>query len=217
MYGQDASPIHVNYPPTRHVLPMNFDMKQSKAQPRGFRNRKEVRYSNDTIDLLKSACSSVLEPWPFRRHKDRPNISAIGSHRGSDMFNIAICHPLSPAQIRDGMDNGLSLLKTAWDEKVRKFGRVRLEFATSVKFFPMPLSGLGRWHPDSHPTMGSIAVNNASRALSSFDYAWNTMFPWHAALLIASNAACLISGFDFQIWRQRQKRTPLYTELSVSV
>ena len=36
-------------------------------------------------------------------------------------------------------------------------------------------------------------------ALSFVGYARGTMFQRHAALLLASNAAYLISGFDFQI------------------
>ena len=39
------------------------------------------------------------------------------------MFDITISHLLWPARIRDGMDNALSLVKKAWDEKIRRFGR----------------------------------------------------------------------------------------------
>ena len=83
------------------------------------------------------------------------------------MFDITICHPLSPAGVRDGLENALNLLKKAWDEKVRIFGRVLYESATAVKLFPMPLSTLGGRHPDSHPAMRSIAVKIASRTLNS--------------------------------------------------
>ena len=141
----------------------------------------------------------MLELRPFRWHKERPDIGALGSQGGSDMFDITIRHPLSPARIRDGMDNASSLLRKAWDEKVRRFRRVLHESATSVKLFPIPLSSLGGWHLDSHRAMGSIAVNIVSRALSSIDYARSTMIQRHAALLAASKAACLISGFGFQI------------------
>ena len=61
------------------------------------------------------------------------------------------------------------------------------------------LSSHGGWRPDSHRPMGSIAVGIALGALSSGDYARGTMFQRHAALLIERDAACLISGFDFQI------------------
>ena len=64
------------------------------------------------------------------------------------MFDITTCHPLSPAlsptRIQNGSDNALSLLKKAWDKKVRRFGRVLHESVTSVKLFPMPLPSLGR-------------------------------------------------------------------------
>ena len=94
---------------------------------------------------------------------------------------------MSPTPIRDGRDNAVSLLKKARDEKVRRFGRVHHGSATSVKLFPMPLSSLGGWHPDSHRAMGSIADDIASRALSSIDYARSIMFLRHAALPVASN------------------------------
>ena len=97
------------------------------------------------------------------------------------------------------MDNALSLLKKALDEKIRTFGRVLHESATSAKLFPLPLSSLGGWNPDSYRAVGSIAVNIASRALSSVDCARGTRFQRHAAHLVARNAACLIFGFDFQI------------------
>ena len=41
------------------------------------------------------------------------------------------------------------------------------------------------------------------------------MFQRHAALLVASNAACLISGSGFQIWRHSKNETSLHTELPV--
>ena len=115
------------------------------------------------------------------------------------MFDITICHPLSPARTRGGMDNALSLLRKTWDEKVRRFGRVPHESATSVKLIPMPLSSREGWHPDSHRAMGYIEVSIASRALSFVGYARSATFQRYAALLVASNAACPISGFDFQI------------------
>ena len=37
----------------------------------------------------------------------------------------------------------MNLLKKAWDEKIRRFGRVLHESAAAVKLFPMPLSTLG--------------------------------------------------------------------------
>ena len=84
----------------------------------------------------------VLEPRSFGRHKERPDISALGSHGSADMFDITICHPLSPARIRHGLENPLTLLKNAWEEKIRRFRRVREASATAAKLFPMPISTL---------------------------------------------------------------------------
>ena len=97
------------------------------------------------------------------------------------------------------MENALNILKKAWDEKITRFGRVLHESATALKLFLMPLSTPGGWHPDSHRAMRSIAVNNASRTLNSLEYASQTLFQRHTALLVANNAVCLISGFDLWI------------------
>ena len=86
------------------------------------------------------------------------------------------------------MDNALRLLKKAWDEKVRWLEGVLHESATFSKLFSMQPSSMGRWHPDSHRAMGFIAVNIASWALSSVDYAPSTMLQMQAALLVARNA-----------------------------
>ena len=122
-------------------------------------------------DQIKAARHPVVEPRPFGRHKERPDISALGSHGGSDMFDITFCHPLFPARVRDDMKNALNLLKKTWDGKLRRFGRVLHESATAVKLLPMPLSTLGGRHPDSHRALRSIAVNIASRTLNSLEYA----------------------------------------------
>ena len=92
------------------------------------------------------------------------------------MFDITICRPLSPARIRDGLENPLTLLKHAWDEKIIGFRRVLHTSATAAKLFPMPMSNLGGWHPDAHPSMGNIAVNFTSRTLLSLHYARATLY-----------------------------------------
>lgn len=59
----------------------------------------------------------MLEPLPFGRYKETSDISALGIHGGSDMLEITVCDPFSPAIIWDGTDNALTLRKKAWDEK----------------------------------------------------------------------------------------------------
>ena len=63
----------------------------------------------------------------------------------------------------------------------------------------MLISTLGGGHPDVHRAMGTIEVNIASRTLSSLHYARATLFQRHAALLVANNAVCLMSGFDCEV------------------
>ena len=61
-----------------------------------------------------------------------------------------------------------------------------------------------------YPHLGTIEVQNYSNdycpscklldsSLPSFIYARKTLFQRHAALLVANNAVCLISGFDLRI------------------
>ena len=150
-------------------------------------------------DLITAARHSVVEPRPFGRHKERPDISALGSYGGSDMFGITFCHPISPARVRNGMENALNLVKKAWDEKIRRFARVLHESATAGKLFPMPLSTLGGLNPDSHRAIRSTAVSIASRTLNSLEYASRTLFQRHAELLVANISSCLISGFHLRV------------------
>ena len=170
------------------------------------RGTHRIRRHDEQVRLLqadpkKATKHLVLEPRPFGRHKECPDISALRSHGDSDMFDITICHPLSPARIRNGLEDPLTLLKNASDEKIRRFRRVLHASATAAKLFLMPISTLGGRHPDAHRTMGTIAVNIASRTFSSHHYARATLFQRHAALLVANNAVCLMSGFDFEVLR----------------
>ena len=47
-------------------------------------------------DLKKGARHPILELRPLGRHNECSDISALGSHGETDMFDITICHPLSP-------------------------------------------------------------------------------------------------------------------------
>ena len=47
------------------------------------------------------------------RHRERPNIRALGRSGGTELFDVTICHPLSRARIRDLTENPLNLLKAA--------------------------------------------------------------------------------------------------------
>ena len=79
-------------------------------------------------DLSKAARHPVLKPRPVGRHRERPDIRAISSHGGSDLFDITFCHPLTPARIRDSVQTPLRILKAVFSEffKVSKrFGDMR--------------------------------------------------------------------------------------------
>ena len=62
-------------------------------------------------DLSRAARHPVLEPRPLGQHRVRPEIRAISSNGDSELFDISFCHPLTPARIRDSVQNPLSILK----------------------------------------------------------------------------------------------------------
>ena len=146
-------------------------------------------------DLSMAARHHDLEPRPLGRHRERPDIRAISSHGGSDLFGITFCHPLTPAKIRDSVQNPLSILKAAWSTNFSKYSSVLETDGTTVHLIPVPISILGGWHPDSYGAIGSVVSAIASRALSSLYAARSILFQRHAALLVKNNAECPMSGF----------------------
>ena len=56
------------------------------------------------------------------------------------------------------------------------------------------ISTLGRWHPDAHRALCSVATAIAARGLSTFSSAKSILFQRHAALLATNNALCLMTG-----------------------
>ena len=91
-------------------------------------------------DLSKAARHPVLEPRPLGRHRERPDICAISSHGGSDLFDITLCHPLTPARIRDSVQNPLNILKAAWSAKFARYASVLEAYGPKVHLIPVPIS-----------------------------------------------------------------------------
>ena len=67
--------------------------------------------------IAKAARHPVVEERPVGRHRERPDIRALGRSGGTELFDVTICHPLSHARIRDAVENPLNLLKAAWTAK----------------------------------------------------------------------------------------------------
>lgn len=72
-----------------------------------------IRQNGAQVRLLKAEQTKAtshpaFEPRRFVRHKERSNISALGSHGGSDMFHITFGHPLSPARVQDGVESAMN-------------------------------------------------------------------------------------------------------------
>ena len=64
-------------------------------------------------DLAKAACHPVVEESSLGRHRERPDIRALGRSGGTELFDVTICHPLSQARIRNAVEDPLNLLKAA--------------------------------------------------------------------------------------------------------
>ena len=92
----------------------------------------------------------IVEERPLGRHRERPDIRALGRTGGTDLFDFTICHPLSQARIRDAVQNPLNILKAAWAGKVSRYAAMVHETGRSVQLLPVPISTLGGWHPDAH-------------------------------------------------------------------
>ena len=72
-------------------------------------------------DLAKAALHPIVEERPLGRHRESPDIRALGRKGGTDLFDVTICHPLSQARIRDAVQNPLNILKPAWAGKVSRY------------------------------------------------------------------------------------------------
>ena len=49
-------------------------------------------------DLAKAERHPVVEERPLGRHRERPDICAVGRSGGTELFNVTICHLLNKAR-----------------------------------------------------------------------------------------------------------------------
>ena len=145
-------------------------------------------------DLAKAARHPVVEKRPVGSHKERPDIRALGRSGGTELFDVAICHPLRQARIRDAVEDPLNLLKAAWTAKVSRYASMLQAAGTWFNLLPVPLSTLGGWHPDAHKALCFVASTTAARGLTTLSRTRSILFQRHAALLVTNNALCLMSG-----------------------
>ena len=120
------------------------------------------------MDLAKAARHHVVEERPVGRHRERPDIRALGRSGGTELFDVTIYHTLSQIRIRDVSENPLNLLKAAWTAKVSRYSGMLKAAGTGSNLFPVPLSTLSGWHPDAHRALCSVATTIAARGLSTF-------------------------------------------------
>ena len=88
--------------------------------------------------LAKAASHPVVEERPVGRHRERPDIRALGRSGGTELFDVTICHPLSQARIRDVTENPLNLLKAARTAKVSRYSGMLQAAGTWFNLLPVP-------------------------------------------------------------------------------
>ena len=145
-------------------------------------------------DLAKATRHPIVEERPLGRHRDRPDIRALGRTGGTDLIDVTVCNPLSQARIRDAVQNPLNILKAAWAGKVSRYAAMVHQAGRSVQLLPAPISKLGGWHPDAHRALCSVATTIAARGMSTLSCAKGILFQRHAVLLVTNNALCLMPG-----------------------
>ena len=170
-----------------------------ERRPHGVRrNNAQVRLL--ARDLAKAARHPVVDERPLGRVPGKDLISAcLGVACGTELFDDTICHPLSPARIRDVVENPLNLLKAAWSAKVSRYASVLQAAGTGFNLLTVPLTTLGGWHPDAHRPLCSVGTTIAAKGLSTFSRARSILFQRHAALLVTNNALSLMSGLTSDI------------------
>ena len=115
----------------------------------------KIRRHDTQVQLLakhfaKAARHPVVDNRPLGRHRESPNICALCRTGGTDLFDVAICHPLSQNRVRDALDKPLGMLKAAGNAKVSQYARMMPAGETKTHLLPVPSSTLGWWHSDSH-------------------------------------------------------------------
>ena len=139
-----------------------------------------------TIELPKGGqYCTIFVPFSFGIRRLDPQCVTMWNPNGGHPGASPLMDPLSPARIRHGLENPLTLLKNVWDEKIRRFRRVLHASATAVQLLPKPISALRGWHSDAHHAMGTIAVNIASR--SSFHCSRNVVSAKYLCHFVKSN------------------------------
>ena len=117
--------------------------------------------------LAKAARHPAVDERPVGRHRERPDIRALGRSGGTELFEVTISHPLSQAKIGDVTESSLSLLKAAWTAKVSRYSGMLHVGGTVFNLLPVPSSTVGGWHPHAYKALCSFATAIAARGQST--------------------------------------------------
>ena len=144
-------------------------------------------------ELPKAARHPIVDEWPRGRHRERPDIRALGRRGGTDLFDVTICHPLSQARILDAVQNPLNILKAGWAGKCSRYAEMVQEAGRRIQSIAVPFSTLSAWHPVAHRALCPVATAIAASGMSTFSSAKSIMFQGYAALIVTNNALCCMS------------------------
>ena len=93
-------------------------------------------------DHAKAAWHPIVEKRPLGRHRERPDIRALGKAGGTDLFDVTNCHPLSQARSRDAVQNPSNILKAAWAGKFQCMQEWSKKPEDAYNFHPFRFSRL---------------------------------------------------------------------------
>ena len=146
--------------------------------------------------LSKAARHPIVEQRPTGELRQRSDIKALGSRRGTTLYDVTISLPFSAGRLANAprAPNPLPVLNAAWASKVSRFRSFMLQVGPRCSLLPVLISTLGGWHPEAHRAILSFASRIASGAMVQFSRARSFLFQRHTALLVTNNGACLLSG-----------------------
>ena len=118
------------------------------------------------MDLAKAARHPAVEPRPKGQHRQPPDITRLP--RGNNYFRY---HELASSVRRKiskctAGDQSFASFKCGMAVEVARFRAFITLAGPGHSLLPVPISGLGGWHPGAHRAIFSIASGTASRAMA---------------------------------------------------
>ena len=114
-------------------------------------------------DISKAAKRPIGELRPTRIRRLRLYIKALGTHFGSNLWNLTISHPLSAGRMAANRELNPIAVLHAWGAKVAGFRPYLQEAGPRKRLYREPISTLVGWHCKAHRAVLSLVATIASR------------------------------------------------------